>query len=37
MSRKRRNWTPEEKTAVVLEIIREDGTLTEIARKYKIA
>ncbi len=37
MSRKRRNWTPEEKTAVVLEIIREEGTLAEISRKYEIA
>ena len=31
MSRKRRNWSPEEKAAVVLEIIREEGTLAEIA------
>ena len=37
MSRKRRNWSPEEKAAVVLEIIREEGTLAEIARKYDIA
>jgi transposase-like protein len=37
MSRKRRNWSPEEKAAVVLEIIREEGTLAEIAWKYDIA
>ena len=37
MSRQRRNWSPEEKTAVVLEIIREESTLAEISRKYEIA
>ena len=37
MSRQRRNWTPEEKAAIVLEIIREEGTLAEISRKYDIA
>ena len=37
MSRKRRTWSPEEKAAVVLEIIREEGTLAEISRKYDIA
>lgn len=36
MSRQRRNWTPEEKAAIVLEIIREEGTLAEISRKYDI-
>lgn len=37
MSRQRRNWTPEEKAAIVLEMIREEGTLAEISRKYDIA
>ncbi len=37
MSRKRRNWTPEEKAAIVLEILREDSTLAEISKKYDIA
>ena len=37
MSRQRRNWTLEEKAAIVLEIIREEGTLAEISRKYDIA
>lgn len=37
MSRKRRNWTPEEKAAIVLEILREDSTLAEISKKYEIA
>ena len=37
MSRQRRNWTPEEKATIVLEIIREEGTLAEISRKYDIA
>jgi len=37
MNRQRRNWTPEEKAVIVLEIIREDGTLVEISRKYDIA
>lgn len=36
MSRKRRNWTPEEKAAIVLEILREDSTLAEISKKYDI-
>lgn len=36
MSKKRRNWTPEEKAAIVLEIIREEGTLAEISRKHDI-
>ena len=37
MSRQRRNWTPEEKAAIVLEILREDSTLAEISKKYEIA
>ena len=37
MSRQRRNWTPEEKAAIVLEILREESTLAEISKKYDIA
>jgi transposase-like protein len=37
MSRKRRTWTPQEKAEIVLEILREENTLSEIARKYEIA
>jgi len=37
MSRKISNWTSEEKAAVVLEIIREENTLAELSRKFKIA
>lgn len=37
MSRQRRNWTPEEKAAIVLKIIQEEGTLAEISRKQDIA
>lgn len=37
MSRKRRNWTPEEKATIVLEILREDSTLAEISKKYDMA
>ena len=37
MSRKRRTWTPQEKAEIVLEILREENTLAEIARKYEIA
>lgn len=37
MSRIRRNWTPEEKAAIVLEILREESTLAEISKKHDIA
>lgn len=37
MSRIRRNWTPEEKAAIVLEILREESTLAEISKRYDIA
>ena len=37
MSKKRRNWSPEEKANIVLEILREESTLSEISRKYDIA
>ncbi|WP_084389267.1 transposase, partial [Fusibacter sp. 3D3] len=37
MSRKRRTWTPQEKVEIVLEILREENTLSELSRKYEIA
>lgn len=37
MSRKRRTWSAQEKANIVLEILREESTLAEIARKYKVA
>ncbi len=37
MSKNRRNFSPEEKASIVLEILREEETLSEISRKYEIA
>lgn len=37
MSRMRRNWTPEEKAAIVLELLREESTLAEIAKKHDVS
>jgi len=37
MSRKRRTWTPEEKAAIVMEILREENTLAEISKKYDVS
>jgi transposase-like protein len=37
MNKKRRTWTSEEKASIVLEIIREDLTLSEISKKYDVA
>lgn len=34
--KKRRNFTPEQKAAIVLELIGGEGTQTEIAQKYNI-
>lgn len=34
MKNKRKHWTPEEKAMVVLEILREESTLSQIADKY---
>lgn len=34
--KKRRTFTPEQKTKIVLEILKEAQTLTEIAAKYEI-
>lgn len=33
---KRRHFTPEEKTKIVLEVLREEKTLNEIAAEYEI-
>ncbi|SHI98491.1 Transposase and inactivated derivatives [Dethiosulfatibacter aminovorans DSM 17477] len=34
--KKRRNFTPEQKTKIVLEVLREEQTLVEIAAKYEV-
>lgn len=34
MTTKRKTWSPEEKAKIVLEILREESTLAEIANKY---
>ncbi|TCO69255.1 helix-turn-helix domain-containing protein [Marinisporobacter balticus] len=34
MTTKRKNWIPEEKAKIVLEVLREESTLAEIANKY---
>lgn len=34
MKNKRKHWTPEEKAQIVLEILREETTLSQIADKY---
>jgi transposase len=33
---KRRNFTPEEKAKIVIEVLREEKTLNEIAAEYEI-
>lgn len=35
MKNKRKHWTPEEKAQIVLEILREETTLSQIADKYR--
>ena len=37
MNRKRRTWSPEEKAAIVMEILREENTLAEISKKYDVS
>ena len=37
MNKPRRNWSPQEKAEIVLEILREESTLVEISKKYDIA
>ncbi|WP_125136782.1 transposase [Petrocella atlantisensis] len=37
MTKTRRTWTPEEKAAIVLELLREESTLAEIAKKHDVA
>lgn len=37
MAKKRRTWTPKEKSMIVLEVLREESTLVEIANKYGVS
>lgn len=37
MSKKRRTWSAQDKSEIVLEILKEDQTLAEISKKYEIA
>jgi transposase-like protein len=37
MKKTRRKWSPEEKAAIVLELLREESTLAEIAKKYDVS
>jgi len=37
MNIKRRKYTPEEKAKIVLEVLREENTLAEIANKYDVS
>jgi transposase-like protein len=37
MKKTRRKWSPEEKAAIVLELLREENTLAEIAKKYDVS
>ena len=37
MSKKRRIYKPEEKANIVLEILREESTVNEIAQKYGVS
>jgi len=36
MTRKRRNFSPEFKTKVALEALREELTMTELSKKYEV-
>ena len=37
MSKKRKTYKPEEKAKIVLEILREESTLNEIAQRYEVS
>jgi transposase-like protein len=37
MKNTRRKWSPEEKATIVLELLREENTLAEIAKKYDVS
>jgi len=37
MNIKRKKYTPEEKAKIVLEVLREENTLAEIANKYDVS
>lgn len=37
MKNKRKSYNPEEKAMIVLEVLREESTLNEIAQKYEVS
>jgi len=37
MKNKRKKYTPDEKAQIVLEVLREENTLAEIANKYNVS
>jgi len=37
MRKKRKTYNPEEKAKIVLEVLREESTLNEIAHKYEVS
>ncbi len=37
MKNKRKKYTPDEKAKIVLEVLREENTLVEIANKYEVS
>lgn len=37
MSKKRKTYKPDEKAKIVLEVLREDSTLNDIAQKYEVS
>lgn len=37
MNNKRKKYTPDEKAKIVFEVLREEGTLAEIANKYDVS
>lgn len=37
MNNKRKQYTPEEKVEIVLEVLREENTLAEIGNKYNVS
>jgi transposase len=37
MNKKRKSYNPDEKAMIVLEVLREESTLNEIAQKYEVS